>query len=119
MKRKPSAARCRKHAGTAPQPVCRKCRLVQHRYLRMGRIAKPASMQSSAPPLALSNAVQAALANSWEALPERSKRALSASIASGRQGEEAALTDLARLLMDCAGVLFKRALTARHNRLRE
>lgn len=119
MNRKPSAARCRKHAGTVPHPVCRKCRLVQRRYLRMGCIAKKVSTQPSAPPLALSNAVQAALEDSWEVLPEHSKRALIANIASGRQGQEAALTDMARLLMNCAGVLFKQALTARHNRFRE
>lgn len=116
MKCKPSPARCRKHAATRPQPVCRKCRLVQRRYLRLGRVVKPGPTLL---PVEVTEAVHTTLVAIWEVLPERSKRTLSVNIAAGRQGEEAALTDLARLLMDCAGMLFKRALTARHNRLRE
>lgn len=119
MKCKPSPARCRKHTATEQQPLCRKCRLVQRRTLRLGRIVKPVPPHQVQPALAVSDAVQAAFMAGWKGLPERSKHLLNADMAAGNQGEEAALTDLARLLMDCAGVLFKRALTARHNRLRE
>lgn len=63
------------------------------------------------------SSMYAYLMTSWEELPDENKRALGFDFVEGSEGEEVALTHLAKLFMDYADLSFRRALMARRRRL--
>jgi hypothetical protein len=75
------------------------------------------SSQTSLTKLQVVSAMYAYLMTSWEELPHENKRALGFDFVEGSEGEEVALTHLARLFMDYADLSFRRALVARRRRL--
>ncbi|MBD8492367.1 hypothetical protein [Pseudomonas syringae] len=119
MNRKLPPANCRPQALPPLQVLCRKCRLIQHRRLPAKRLATGAGENDSYNRQSVTNALLAGVMLSWEALPERNRRALNIDLATMKKGDDAALTDLARLLVECADVLFKQALAIRNKRLAE
>lgn len=63
------------------------------------------------------SAMYAYLMSSWEALPEKNKRALGFDTAVGSKGEEEGFNHLAKLFMDYADLSFQWSLAARRRRL--
>ncbi|WP_259645006.1 hypothetical protein [Pseudomonas cichorii] len=76
------------------------------------RSPKPSSTQ-----LQIVSAMYAYLMTSWEELPDKNKHALGFDFVVGSEGEEKALSHMARLFLDYADLSFRRALIARRRRL--
>ncbi|MFK7700828.1 hypothetical protein [Pseudomonas caspiana] len=76
-----------------------------------------ASLPENLTKLQIVSAIYAYLMTSWEELPDQHKRTLGFDFIVGSEGEDAALSHLARLFMAYADLSFRRALVARRRRL--
>lgn len=119
MIRKPPPTNRHKRPLAPLKTLCRKCRLIQRRRLPHSRLINSAQTHEAQDKQFMANALYAGVIRSWEALSERNRRTQAIDLAAVNKGDEVALGDLARLLMECADALFKQALTASHQRLGE
>lgn len=100
------------------RPICKKCRSSRRCYPHLRKPVWPASAKpDTSTKLQIVGAIYAYVMNSWEDLPEQSKRAPGFDFVVGSDGEEVALNHLARLFMACADLSFRKALVARRMRL--